>query len=615
MKSLTCHLPARAGFQIGFHQRRDAGEIARRIVPRVLPAARLAPTVLLFLAACGLARADMFQPVPTPGGIDARPTITSLKKTGTSVTVQFHGLEAPYLIQMKGSLGTNQWTNVSAPVINYPDYDGSSTLPGKGAGSQAFCRVVMTNTPFVGYSRCYYCHIDQITNWLATPHAVALTCLSTNTALPPSVLQGCMVCHNVGFGQQGGFVDTNTTPGLANVQCEACHGPAGAHVNISGRKYHPLNTVAAEVCGGCHDGTHHPTYSEWTNSAHAAVISDLATASSGFTNATGGESRQMSCGPCHSGATRITMLNSYTDMLAGQTNYLVLPSGTDAAHFGMTCVVCHDPHATNSNPFQLRNPIASSNDYVFTSIAAGVTNIYTNSYPVQGVITNEVITNISWLNTGFASQYSVSVQICAQCHNSRGAKWTDTSRPPHHSPQFNMLLGNVGQTDDGAVANRPSTHGVHFTNQCVSCHMVSSPYTSDSKPSSSGHSFKVQNYDACLACHPMPEPLVQLAATATAYQMGQVKAALDYWALNKAPTALRTKYGALAWEYSTPGELSAGGAGPATAEQASLPDRIKKARYNLYMVYSDGSYSVHNPVLAGTLLDTALTWVQLELSQ
>ena len=53
--------------------------------------------------------------------------------------------------------------------------------------------------------------------------------------------------------------------------------------------------------------------------------------------------------------------------------------------------------------------------------------------------------------------------------------------------------------------------------------------------------------------------------------------------------------GRRAWEYTMPGALSPGGPGPNAAEQTLIPDNIKKARFNLYLVLYDGSFGVHNP--------------------
>jgi hypothetical protein len=78
---------------------------------------------------------------------------------------------------------------------------------------------------------------------------------------------------------------------------------------------------------------------------------------------------------------------------------------------------------------------------------------------------------------------------------------------------------------------------------------------------------------------------------------------------------LRTKYGARAWEYTNPGTLSTGGPGPTASEQALIPDPIKKARFNLYLVLYDGSFGAHNGPYSMTLLDAAQNWVQAELSK
>jgi hypothetical protein len=98
-------------------------------------------------------------------------------------------------------------------------------------------------------------------------------------------------------------------------------------------------------------------------------------------------------------------------------------------------------------------------------------------------------------------------------------------------------------------------------------------------------------------------------------QIQQVKVALDKWATTKAPSALQDKYGVRAWEYTSAGSLSGGGTGPNATEQGQIPDAIKKARFNLYLVAYDGSYGVHNGPFALDLLGTAANWVQQELNK
>ena len=488
---------------------------------------------LLFTLALGGALAtssyaDMFQPKATPGGIDSRPVITSVRKNGASVTVNFHGLQAPYQLQVRPGLESGNWSNAAASSLTWPAYDAAMTLNNL-AGTKNFFRLSMTGNGFMGYSRCYGCHDDKINGWLGTAHSTALNDVIT---MPPSVQQNCLVCHSVGYGQPGGFVDTNSTPQLANVGCEACHGPAGAHLSPGGtRLYHPVNTIAAEVCGGCHNDSHNPTYSEWTNSPHAAVVPDV---SSGFADTASGQSRMMSCGPCHSGPVRLAMLDNFKATLVGYTNTLALPSAHDASNFAQSCAVCHDPHSTNGGPYQLRNPVSSTNFFTFYTGSVS-TNIYSTN------VFGQVTTNTYYLNTVFSTQYVAQVQICAQCHNTRGARWTDTSRPPHLSPQYNILLGNVGVFQSGVQPYQPSAHARFFTNQCVDCHMQTRAYQSEAVPAITGHKFSVDAYDICTQCHgPQGTNLVDFAVNLfLPAQAQRGLLALNVWASSSAHFRIR----------------------------------------------------------------------------
>jgi hypothetical protein len=307
-------------------------------------------------------------------------------------------------------------------------------------------------------------------------------------------------------------------------------------------------------------GPNQPTFEEWKSSAHSGVVEDM--------NPT---NRIDSCGRCHSGSARFAMLEGRP-----------LPVGD--ANLGIQCINCHEPHNKTGNPFQLYNPVASTNDYFITTSGTLV------------------------------SQYNATINVCAQCHNHRGASWTDSSRAPHHSPQYNMLLGTVGVLASGHPPHEPASHALLIKDQCVGCHMQST-YTNGTTAAVTGHSFEVQSFETCLKCHPLPEQLVQFTMGAISNQVQEIKAVLDLWAVTKAPQTLRSKYGTRAWEYTTPGDLSPGGSGPTAAEQSQIPTNIQKARFNLYIVLNDGSFGVHNGPYAITLLDTAQTWVDQELQK
>jgi hypothetical protein len=411
---------------------------------------------------------------------------------------------------------------------------------------------------------------------MQTGHAKALESLK---AIKQDKNSECLVCHTVGYGTPLGYQDEARTPHLAGVQCENCHGPGGSHVaNVRDPSARPKVTVAAEVCGGCHNDFHHPTFDEWKLSRHATVTEDV-----GDSILQQGEPRMLACGICHSGAVRTALLQGL------ERPGTPLPSRQDAASFPITCAVCHESHGSAPNtasspPAQLRHPVSSTENYSYSTAAT----------------------------SSFASQYNPNIQLCGQCHNMRGARWQDTSRPPHHSPQYNLLIGQGGYD-----LGRPiiSAHG-EFENQCVLCH--THPHPADpltpENPNYTGHAFEIRN-DNCVDCHidlSTTERIIARTQQNTKLLIEEVRALLDDWATNRAPVELQSKYGRLAWEYNVPGQLSnpSGDAtlrGPTGAEQALLPDGIKQARMNLYLVEHDGSFGVHNGEYARYLLNIAKT--------
>jgi hypothetical protein len=285
-----------------------------------------------------------------------------------------------------------------------------------------------------------------------------------------------------------------------------------------------------------------------------------------------------------------------------------LPSAHEAGAVGIACATCHDPHQK----------------HIWTNVVTG--NIYTNDLRQALSSTNDFFLSTSDV---FTNKYDPNINLCAQCHNHRGASWTSSSRPPHHSPQYNMLLGTVGVLPDG-VSSGPAIHaGTRYVadqsgrlliveKQCVTCHMQKTDFQSGPPQVApgSGHKFDVRSYAACADCHGSganAEGLVVFVSGVVSNKIQQVKRALDTWAATKAPPSFYATYGTRAWEYTNPGDLSPGGPGPSAAEQALIPDNIKKARFDMYLVLYDGSSGTHNRPHALTLLESAQNWVQEEL--
>ena len=196
--------------------------------------------------------------------------------------------------------------------------------PAPGAGTAAF----------VGADVCQACHRSQHAAWSGTAHADALAALQAAGQDQNSV---CLACHTVGYGEPIGYTGQSETPHLANVQCENCHGGGGRHV--SNPSQNPLlSPLEADLCGGCHQGFHHPTFEQWSTSRHAAALETIANHPYG----------RDSCLLCHSAEAILT---------TGQ-NVVLAQLTTVVARNPITCVACHDPHGS-PNEAQLREPKAS----------------------------------------------------------------------------------------------------------------------------------------------------------------------------------------------------------------------------------------------------------------
>jgi len=102
--------------------------------------------------------------------------------------------------------------------------------------------VLSEDIPYIGSKKCKKCHLAEYESWEKTKMASALTVLKPGerkdakikAKLDPekdySKDPACLPCHTTGYGKPGGFVDFETTPTLAGVGCEMCHGAGGKYV-------------------------------------------------------------------------------------------------------------------------------------------------------------------------------------------------------------------------------------------------------------------------------------------------------------------------------------------------------------------------------------------------
>ena len=113
---------------------------------------------------------------------------------------------------------------------------------------------VADNSAYVGASTCAGCHADQYAVWEKTGHAHAMATLERKSE---QFDNECVRCHVVGFNK-GGFQTLMTTPQLANVQCEACHGPGRDHAAAPAKGYGFMATPVG--CTQCHTQPNSPDF-------------------------------------------------------------------------------------------------------------------------------------------------------------------------------------------------------------------------------------------------------------------------------------------------------------------------------------------------------------------
>ena len=212
---------------------------------------------------------------------------------------------------------------------------------------------------YSGASACQACHSStmiggtQYTEWVQTKHATAYDSVKF-----VQKKMSCSPCHTTGWDTlksnlgaddfisdngDGTFTVTDSIEykKKVNVQCESCHGPVQYGVNHGAAS--TIN-LTAEQCGTCHEGSHHPYYSEWTMAKHS--VSD--------TNASAYLTSQFrnnpNCTGCHTVQGFLEFVND-PNLEPSVDN----PPGNNAQP--LVCVACHNPHS-NTNPGQLRLPTA-----------------------------------------------------------------------------------------------------------------------------------------------------------------------------------------------------------------------------------------------------------------
>jgi len=122
-----------------------------------------------------------------------------------------------------------------------------------------------TNANYVGAETCAGCHAQEYAIWQQSRHAHAMATLEKKNQ---QFDNECVGCHVVGF-EKGGFQSLVTTPQLANVQCESCHGPARDHIQKPAKGFGQMQTPVG--CVECHTQPNSPDFNfneYWAKVAH-----------------------------------------------------------------------------------------------------------------------------------------------------------------------------------------------------------------------------------------------------------------------------------------------------------------------------------------------------------
>jgi hypothetical protein len=466
------------------------------------------------------------------------------------------------------------------------------------AGSTNLTQTITAAT-YMGDQVCYVCHyenaiaVDEWGSWSQTLHAQVFSNEIDSDgpyfAGETFISQSCFQCHTTGYDPNtnavdGGFYNLQllsgwTIPavltngnylsmqqhypslaGMANVQCESCHGPGSVHAGLFGVTNSPewpgvaVDDNMSGDCNQCHDdATHHPYGTEWLNSVHAVTTTIPA--------------GNASCVGCHTAYGFIARIDSITNDVSSITNIDSITTNDNLSYAPINCQTCHEPHG-NTNP--------TNNPHMIRALAS-VT-----------LMDGTVVTNAG------------EGLLCMECHQAReeAATYASTYHSnfgPHHGPQADMLEGANGYTYGQVIA---SSDHASISNTCVACHMQIIPSTDPAFLYAGSHTFNVSSSNedlvaACQQCH---------GTTLTTFNFPVEN--FDGYSMDQGvQTQVQDLLNQLA-ALLPGGEANV--ANNSVSPTASWTAPQLEAAYNYMFVQNDGSLGVHNTAYAVGLLQASI---------
>lgn len=419
---------------------------------------------------------------------------------------------------------------------------------------------------------CQTCHPSYVEKWQQTGHATMLV-RGLEGTLSSHYGGSCISCHTTGYNADttavnDGFDDltftfpTTLTTGTyqsmvdqfpdamqrANIQCEACHGPASGHFGET-KDSRIQVTYDAASCAVCHDDGHYHVYPEqWDYSKHAVATS--------YPSGPGRES----CVRCHTAKG----FAQYAKGISTTDPYF------DPSYQPITCAGCHDPHDV-TNPNQIRKMSAKlANGVEITDGGKGL--------------------------------------LCMNCHQSRtnandayvAPKTSYTRFGTHYSDPADIINGQNVYTFGATLG---FTDHIKITeNGCVTCHMAAYTVDPDLHIQLAGkHTFSMStpggqdNMQACATCHgsslgaSFDDVRYFPGGRGDLDQDGTIEGIqAEIHGLLDACAALLPLKNPSDWSHEDP---------TSAWTQTQL-----MAFYNMKAIYYDGSFGIHNPEFIYTLL-------------